>query len=547
MEIGELLQPLRRWWWLLLACTIVAGVSSFFVVSQQPPIYVSRTTLMIGRMLEDPNPNSSQFYLAQQLASTYADIANREPLREATMQALGIDWLPDYQARALPNSQLIEIAVTDTNPQRAYVIASELAKQLIERGPTSDGETDQGRQDFIATQLDILQGQINNTQDQIEELSSQLINLNSARQIADTEAQIATLTSGLNDLRSNYASLLANTQQGAFNILSTIDPANLPSTPVGPNKMMTVLLSAAVGLALATGAAYLLEYLDDTIKSEDDVQKLLGVPVIGYIAQMSKQGTMPYIADQPRSPIAEAFRTLRTNLEFSGIDKPIKTLVVTSADASDGKTTIAANLAIAFVQAGKKVILLDADLRSPDIHHVMGISETPGLGDVFLGRLNIYDAVSYWKENNKLVIIPAGATPPNPAELLGSKKMNQILESLKEVADVIIIDSPPAIVSDPVILSLKADGVLLVINSGRTRKGHAKYFIEQFRRVNANIIGVSLNRIPIKSTYYFNYNYAPYYYEGRSNSKDGKNGVRSKQKTSIFRRKSVEETEVEES
>jgi polysaccharide biosynthesis transport protein len=536
MDLGNYFKPLLKWWWLLITAVVIAALASFLATYSQPSIYTSRTTLMIGRTIEDPNPTSNQFSLAQQLATTYADIANREPVRNATMQALGITWLPSYSARTLPNTQLIQIVVTDTDPRRAQIIANELANQLIQYSPTSINPEDQDRQNFVNEQLDLLQQQIKDTQAKIEELQLKLPTLNSATEITNARNEINSLNAQQRDLQGNYANLLANTQQGALNILTVIEPANLSRSPVGPNKMMTIVLSSAVGLVLATAAAYLLEFLDDTIKNEEDVDRILNVPVIGYIAKMSKQGTTPYIADQPRSPIAEAFRALRTNLEFSGIDTPIKTLVVTSTDASDGKTTIAANLAIAYVQAGKKVILLDADLRNPSVHNVMGIPEKPGLGDVFLNRLNIYDAVYYWKENNKLVVIPAGTTPHNPAELLGSKKMKQTLEGLKEAADIIIIDTAPAIVSDSMIVSLQADAVLMVINSGKTRKGHAKHIIEQFKRVNAKIVGVTLNRIPIRSTYFFNYNYMPYYFEDGSKSKNGKEKMSSVRNKFIFKR-----------
>lgn len=536
MEISSYIKPLLKWWWLLVAATVVAAVASYLATYSQPPIYTSRTTMMIGRAIEDPNPTSTQFSLAQQLARTYADIANREPIRNATMQTLGVEWLPSYYARPLPNSQIIEIAVTDIDPRRAQIVAEELANQLIQYSPTSIDPDEQDRIEFVNEQLDLLQTQIKDTQAQIEELQGELPNLNSAREIADTQAELNSLTNQLRDLQNNYAGLLANTQRGALNILTVIEPANLPRNPVGPNKLNTILLSSAAGLAIAAAAAYLLEYLDDTIKSEEDVNRYLEKPVIGYIGEMSKPNATPYIADQPRSPIAEAFRSLRTNLEFSGIDNPIKTLIVTSADASDGKSTIAVNLAIAFVQAEKKVVLLDADLRSPGIHTFMGIPEKPGLGDVFLDRLSIYDAVYYWKENKKLAMIPAGTMPPNPAELLGSKKMSQILESLKEVADIIIIDSAPAIVSDAMIISLKADSVLFVVDSGKTRRKHAKHIVEQFDRVGANIIGITLNRIPIGSTYYLNYNYMPYYYENIKGSKNGKEKSKSEQRFSIFKR-----------
>ena len=503
MEIGELFEPLRRWWWLLLACTIVAAVSSLFVVSQQPPIYVSRTTLMIGRMLEDPNPNSGQFYLAQQLAATYADIANREPIREATMQALGIEWLPAYQARALPNSQLIEIAVTDTSPQRAFAIASELANQLINRGPTSDNATDQARQEFIQTQLDILQNQINNAQDQIEELTSQLSTLNSARQIADTEAQIATLTSGLNTLRSNYAGLLANTQQGAFNILSIIEPANLPTFPVGPNRMMTVLLSAAVGLALAAGAAYLLEYLDKSVKSVEEIARLVPAPRIGVISEMGKDiNSWSIVANQPRSRTADEFRILRTNLEFMGVDSPIHSVFVTSSNSGEGKSTIAVNLAFILSQAGKKVILIDADFRKPNIHKILGISNRVGLSDAFRENVDVMDCIVRLEEH-ELEIISSGPLPPNPTDLLSSSKMNKLLDELQNKFDILIIDGPPLLVADAAVLSSKVSGVLLVVQPGYTQKGALKTIQEQLKTSRARILGVVVNRTSQNVGYYY--------------------------------------------
>lgn len=503
MEIGELFEPLRRWWWLLLACTIVAAVSSLFVVSQQPPIYISRTTLMIGRLLEDPNPNSSQFYLAQQLASTYADIANREPIREATKQALGINRLPAYQARALPNSQLIEIAVTDTNPQRAFAIASELANQLIARGPTSDGETDQVRREFIETQLDILQTQIKNTQDEIEELTAQLSTLNSARQIADTESQIATLTSGLTALRSNYAGLLVNTQQGAFNILNIIEPANLPNTPVGPNRMTTVLLSASVGFALAAGAAYLLEYLDKSVKSVEEIARLVPSPRIGVISEMGKDvNTWSVVANQPRSRTADEFRILRTNLEFMGFDSPIRSVFVTSSNSGEGKSTIAVNLAFILAQTGKKVILIDADFRKPNIHKILGISNRVGLSDAFREKVDVMDCIVQLEEHG-LEIISSGPLPPNPTDLLSSSKMNKILEELQSNFDLLIIDGPPLLVADAAVLSSKVSGVLLVVQPGYTQKAALKTIQEQLKTSRARVLGVVVNRTSQNVGYYY--------------------------------------------
>jgi capsular polysaccharide biosynthesis protein len=143
MEIKTLINPLLRWWWLILASTIVAMVASFFATLRQPPIYQSQTTLIIGRAINDPNPTSGEINLAEQLASTYADIANREPVRNATMQSLGLTSLPSYTAGALPNSQIIQIQVTDVNPVRAQAVADELAKQLIAQSPTAANPEDE--------------------------------------------------------------------------------------------------------------------------------------------------------------------------------------------------------------------------------------------------------------------------------------------------------------------------------------------------------------------------------------------------------------------
>ncbi|MGD2156278.1 MAG: P-loop NTPase, partial [Anaerolineales bacterium] len=372
MELSAYLIPLRRWWWLLLASTLVAVVSSFIATINQPPVYQASTTLMIGRVIDDPNPNQGEIYLAQQLAQTYAEIANREPVRNATMQALGLTRLPEYLARALPQTQFIEIAVTDVNPLRAQVVANELANQLVLRSPSGTGSEDQERQQFINDQLNTLQAQIEETQNEIARLQEQLGTLNSARQLQDTQTQINALQAKLSTLQGNYASLLANTQQGAKNTLAVLQPADLPSRPIGPNKSLSILLSAAIGFSLAAGAAYLLEYLDDTFKSPEEITRVLGAPVIGFIGETRSDGDEQdsvYVSKHPRSPIAEAYRSVRANLEFTAVDKSLRTILVASADTAAGKSSVAANLAVVMAQGEKKAVLMDADLRKPSIHN----------------------------------------------------------------------------------------------------------------------------------------------------------------------------------
>jgi succinoglycan biosynthesis transport protein ExoP len=524
MELTAYITPLRRWWWLLLASTLLAAVSSFMATRQQPPIYQAHTTLMIGRAIEDPNPSQGEFGLAQQLASTYAQIANREPVREATRKALDLNRLPDYLARALPQTQMIEIAVTDVNPLRAQVVANELANQLILRSPTGSNTEDQERQQFVDEQLNTLQSQIVETQDEIAKLQEQLGTLNSARQLQDTQNQINALQTKLTTLQGNYAALLSNTGQGASNTLSVVEEAELPTRPIGPNKSISILLSAAIGFSLAAGAAYLLEYLDDTVKTPEEITKLLDVPVIGLIGETgdSTDGEHSiYVSKHPRSPIAEAYRALRANLEFAAVDRPLKTILIASADSAAGKSSVAANLAVVLAQGEKRVFLIDADLRKSSIHTYVDLPNQIGLSDLFRNGSDVFKAVQAWGDH-RIGVVTGGDSPPNPAELLGSRRMDHILSRLAERADVVVIDSPPFVVSDAMMLAAKVDGVLIVVRPGHTRKKFALAMMEQLKRADARILGVVLNRIPHRGAEYYGgfLYYSPYYTDGHYTSEE---------------------------
>jgi polysaccharide biosynthesis transport protein len=495
MEIRALINPLLRWWWLLLAAAIVAMVSSFFATLSQAPVYQSQTTLIIGRAIADPNPSTGEFYLAEQLAATYADIANREPVRNATMQALGLSSLPAYVALAQPESQIIQIQVTDVNPVRAQAVANELAKQLIALSPTNSDPNEADRQEFVNDQLNRLQSQIDQTQAEIETLQEQLGNLTSAREINDIQNQISSLQTVLNTLQSNYNGLLANTQQGAINTMTVIEPANLPSRPIGPNKPLTILLAGALGFVLAASAAYVIEFLDDTIKSSQEVSELIDAPILGRIGEIPEdQVSWRYVSEAPRSPIADAFRVLRTNLDFVNATKPRKIILVSSANLGEGKSTVASNLAAIFAQADRKVVLVDCDLRRPSLHGWLDKTNPKGLSDIFRERTSLWDAISPTSDKN-ISIITSGPLPPNPTELLASAKMDEIFANLRDIADVIIIDGPPFIVPDASVLADKVDGIVLVVRPRQSRRGMVKAMREQLQRVNSDVIGVVLNGI----------------------------------------------------
>jgi len=521
MNINAYLKPLIKWWRLLAVAIAIAIIASSLSVFLQQDVYISRTTLMIGQTINNLNPDSGQIFIASQLASIYADIASREPIQVKTMEALGITWLPAYQARVIPNTQLIEIAVTDTNPQRAQVIANELANQLKLQSPTS-GSTETGqRQEFIKQQLSSLQVQIQETQSKIEELQKSLIGLNSASQIANTQKQIDELNQKLNDMRTSYADLLSNSQEGALNILSVVEPANLPTRSVGTNKLLIIALAAMVGFTLSAGAAYLIEYVDRTIKTTNDVERVLNYPVIGYLSEIAHDGKeggkTTFVLENPNSTLAESFRLLRSNLDFFGVDSPSKTILVTSPSQGNGKTTIAINLALSMAQSDQKALLVDADLRRPAIHTGLGMSLKPGLSEVIRGEKTPQNVIKIWKKK-KLDVITAGGRLPNVTEIVGSKQIGSILSELKEVFEIIIVDAPPLVISDAYNLASKVDGVVIIMVPGQTREEQARVMKEQLERAGAKVIGVVFNRMSLKQAssqgdYQYLSMYSPKYYD----------------------------------
>jgi capsular exopolysaccharide synthesis family protein len=518
----------------------------------QTKLYESKTTLLVGTTFLDPNPSSGQIIIAQQLAGIYADMALREPIQVATMDALGIGWLPQYRAGVVPNTQLLEISVSDTNPQRAQIIADELARQLILQSPTIGGTETGERQDFIKEQLSNLQNQIQETENNIEELQKSLAGLTSASQIANIEREIIEQTEKLNNLRTNYASFLANSQEGATNILSVLEPATFPTRPTSTSKTKIIFLAGLVGLSLGAGAAYLLEFLDKTIKTSSDVERIFNQPVIGYISEIPENGNRAtYVATEPDSLLGENFRLLRSNIEFFRASNPIKTILITSPTPGNGKSTVASNLALSISQLKQDVVLVDADLRRPAVNSSFRMSKSPGLSDVINNKADVKSVVRQWKRNKNLKVITAGNKPGNVTEVVGSKRIAAILSTLKEDHELILIDAPPLIIADAYNLASGADGIIIVMEPGQTSDEQAKSIKEQLDRANANILGIVFNKMSEEiMRSYGDYQYRSLYsseYYGSYSSKATKEPVtasRSKKIMDFFEHGKVP-TEVE--
>jgi capsular exopolysaccharide synthesis family protein len=488
---------------------VASSISTMF----QPDIYVSKTTLVTGTTFLNPNPDAGQLIIAQSLARIYADMALREPIQLATMEALGIDWLPEYNSEVVPNTQMVEISVTDTNPQRAQIIANELATQLILQSPTIGDTETGGRQEFIKQQLASLEIQIQETQTKIQELQKSLEGLTSASQIANIENEISQQAQKLDTLQTNYAGLLANSQQGAVNILSVVEPANLPTRPAGAHKLIIIVLAGLVGFSLGTGAAFLLEFLDRTIRNTTDVERVFQLPVIGYITEISNHvNKATYVAKNPNSILAENFRLLQSNIEFFRISHPLKSILITSPSQGNGKTTVASNLAVSISQEEQNVILVDADLRRPAVHRALKMSKAPGLSDVIGSRADISSVIRSWDNGGNLKVITAGNKPASITEVVGSKRISAILSELQNSHEFVIIDAPPLIIADSYNLAAKADGVIIVMEPGQTADEQARAIKEQLNRANAKIIGIVFNKVSEESAHsYDDYQYRTLY------------------------------------
>jgi capsular exopolysaccharide synthesis family protein len=201
---------------------------------------------------------------------------------------------------------------------------------------------------------------------------------------------------------------------------------------------------------------------------------------------------------ESRSPISEAYRTLRTNLDFAGLDRALKTLVVTSAGVSEGKSTTLANLAIVSAQAGRRVILVDADLRRPTIHKVFGLANDTGLTTMMMDDAALASPPLFKTDVEGLSVLPSGPLPPNPAEVIGSRRMEEIIAALAERADQVLFDTPPIVaVTDAAVLATKVDGVLLVVSAGHTRRDHARAAIQRLQQINARLVGAVLTNVQV--------------------------------------------------
>lgn len=325
------------------------------------------------------------------------------------------------------------------------------------------------------------------------------------------QATLALYQQIYSNLLSNYESVRLARLNSTPNVVQ-VEVAREPSSPVSPRPLRNALIGAMAGLLLAGCIAFLVEYADNTIQGPEETSRRLGLQVLGYIPDLGPTkavaGSVTSVLLDQRSPAVDSFQFLRTNLEFAAADKPFRTILITSPGPGEGKTTVVVNLGVVVAQGGKRVILVDADLRRPALHRPFGLTLSPGLTE-WLRAPTDAPPPNVDMPRERLGILPGGSMPGEPFDLLSSPKMVAVFSSLHEQADTVMLDTPPVSLPETSILVAHSDAVLLVLRPGHTRVDAAQAAVEQLTRAGGRLVGVVLNRIPRDRLEYYG-GYMPY-------------------------------------
>lgn len=461
IDLRDLLAMLLRRWWLIVLCALLAGGTAYgYTRYFMTPVYVASNMLFLGKEDTRIPMDLITVEVNNQLIVDYRELLRTKMVSREVIAQLDLD-VPESIIRrgvgvnVISNSRMFSISFTSPDPQFATEVVNKLAEVLVVK-------------------------------------AKEIIQVNN---------------------------------------VVVIDRAEVPTSPVGPDARRNTMLAALVGLMAAVGIIFLLEFLDRTFKKPEDMERRLGVAVLGEVPefegeprvskrkrqQQLKKVVQPEVRtlsrnliahSHPKSAAAEAYRSLRTNLHYISVDKPLRSMVITSPSISDGKSTTAANIAISLAQSGLRVLLVDGDLRKPKLHRYFALKNASGLTSLLADDASLEAVVQTVPEIPNLEVITSGPIPPNPVEILISDRLRQVLEQLAATYDFMVIDSPPAAqVTDSAILSKLTDGALLVVSAGETGIEATIRAMKALNTVQANVLGTLLVKVAYEKNkaYYYQY------------------------------------------
>jgi len=513
----------RKWAWLIMLCSLVAGGVAYGVSRLVAPVYRASTIILIDQSPDSKTTEYTAILTSERLARTYANLLASRPVFEGTISSLGLSIEVDelkqaIQIQPIRDTQLLSLQVEDNDPLRAASIANKLVEVFSQMNQTMQQERFSAVKLSLEAEMKQLDQQIKAEADQLLALPNNDVNRMERSRI---EGRLSQDRQNYNNLLQSYEEIRITEARSKSDVVQA-EKAVPPGLPVRPKVWLNTLIAALVGMALSFGGVYVIEALDDTVKRPDQINRDLGLPVLGVIPRHNGDDNKLVCISQPLSSTAESFRSLRTNIQYSSAGEPLHALLIISPEPEAGKSTVSANLSVALAQSGERVTLVDTDLRRPRIHKLINLPNHSGLTSLFVTPETDPVTVMQQTEIGGLSVVTSGEAPPNPYELLSSRKMAEIVGKLKDQSSLIVIDTAPvAVVSDAVVLSHLVDGVVLVIRPGKTSLKVIQHTLEQFKRAGSRVLGVVLNDVEMNRTGYKPY-YREYSYHASGNSNEEK-------------------------
>ncbi|MCA9979899.1 MAG: polysaccharide biosynthesis tyrosine autokinase [Anaerolineales bacterium] len=519
MEIRKYVALLWQWAWLVILGVVIAAGVAYIVSINTTPVYQASARLLIDQAPGASSNTYADVLTIEKISQTYVELLTvsdvlNEVITELNLPIEASGLRRQISASAPADTQILNITVQDTNPERAAAIANSTAEAFIRYNERTQLER-------YADPMANLQTELDTVGDQIELIETNINTLATSGELSPAQqADLSRLETQLKEQQTVYNNIFNDLQSlrvksaTESNKVLIVEPASPNDSPIRPRTLTNTLLAAAVGGMLALGVIFLIDYLDDTIKTPDQVTQDTGLSAIGVISYIKGDEPPDRLITHttPRAPTSEAYRVLRTNLEFSSIDDKLRSVLVTSPSPGEGKSTTAANLGTVVAQAGNRVIIVDADLRRPSQHKVFQVPNNQGLTTALLDSET---PISYHIQQTKvpgLRIMTSGPLPPNPSELLRSHRMQQILAELNDEADFVIVDTPPTLtVADASILAPRVGGGVIVLKIASTRRDALIQAQESLHKTGAHVLGVVMNHATPGRGGYYNYYYYRYY------------------------------------
>jgi polysaccharide biosynthesis transport protein len=486
----------RRKWWVggLTLLGLGAGLAAPHAQSRQ---YTATAQVLVQSVSGPAALSNDPQQVTSTEVQTMMQLVTSAAVQKLVRRELGST--PPVAASEIAQTNVIAIAAVAGGAAAAARIANAYARQFVV------SQQDSALQSAAAAELS-LKHQIGADTAEVKALRAH----GRSSQAGAVANEVAVLELQLSQLEVNSSNATA--------ALTVVSPAVAPLAPSSPKPVQDALLGLLAGLALGLGAAFLRDSLDDAVSSKETAEQITSAPVLAAVPMVTswrkRDRALVVTLARPSSPATEAYRSLRTSLQFARAEHELRTILVTSPAAAEGKTSTLANLGAVFAQAGQSVLMVSCDLRKPRLGQFFGIEESAGLTTAILGDDTVENLIRPAPGADNLWLLPSGPTPPNPAELLNGARSQQIFAQLRDRFDLVLIDSPPVLpVTDAVVLSKDADATLLVVAAFRTSSGDLARATEKLAQVNARVVGVVLNEATRQAAgYYSAYGTPPGYY-----------------------------------